>query len=93
MNTQVFEAFLRNDFRNKPGSLKVLDGRYIIMDARNEEIVVTKTSWEKIVGPGSDLIMSVITRWSLAPLQCAGCETAIFKSKKSKTHWYVKIGS
>lgn len=81
----MFEAFLRNDFRDKPGRLKVLRGRYLIIDARNEKTVIKRTNWEKMVGPGSYLIMSVIMQSPLEhSTQYLGRTAAIRRIERSE---------
>lgn len=78
----MFEAFLLQDFRDKPGKTKLVSGQYQIIDAWKEERLITKHNWENIVSPGSYLIMSVIMRKSMQPILrnlswCLACLASI----------------
>ena len=68
-NWDVFETFLKGEFRNAPGKPQVLAGQYTITDARST--LVTKENWNQSIFPGSEITMSVIL--SMLRLQIGKC--------------------
>ena len=57
---QPFEAFLRVQFKDKPGESKVVNGRYHIIDLDNQGSIVEKEQWRRTIRPGSKLTMSMV---------------------------------
>ena len=87
---QVFEAFLRNDFIGKPGESRILDDQYRIIDTRSPGAVVTRANWQLEVGPGSNLVMSLVVMGALEDLElCPLCRKAFGVSSYTESkHWY-----
>ncbi|KAL8951486.1 MAG: hypothetical protein Q9222_002540 [Ikaeria aurantiellina] len=56
---EVFEGFLRAQFKDKPGELKVLGGSFHIIDSTRGAIV-NKQQWNRSITNGSHLTMSMI---------------------------------
>ena len=60
ISLQVFEAFLKAQFVDVPGSSQVSKGQYHILDGRDSLQLVTKTNWSQGVFPGSEVTMAVV---------------------------------
>ena len=57
---QPFEAFLRVQFKDKPGESKVVNGRYHIIDLDKHGSIVEKEHWRRTIRRGSKLTMSMV---------------------------------
>ena len=68
-NWDVFETFLKGEFRDAPGKRQVLAGQYTISDPRGT--LVTKENWSQFIFPGSEITMSVIL--TMLRLQIGKC--------------------
>lgn len=57
---QPFEAFLRVQFKDKPGESKVVNEQYHIIDLDNQGSIVEKEHWRRTIRRGSKLTMSMV---------------------------------
>ena len=57
---QLFESFLRTQFKDKPGEDKIFKGLFHIIDVKNKGAIVRKEHWHRSISPGAVLTMSVI---------------------------------
>ncbi|KAI9736990.1 MAG: hypothetical protein M1834_000579 [Cirrosporium novae-zelandiae] len=58
-NIEMFETFLRLDFRTKPGAQKVANGHYLITSGKFEGQIINQNNWSAIVQLGCTLVMSM----------------------------------
>ncbi|KAJ9138061.1 hypothetical protein NKR19_g7951 [Coniochaeta hoffmannii] len=56
---ELFDAWLREQFKGCPGSAKVQNGKYVIFDARDPDSVLTKASWRQAVRPRRRFQMAI----------------------------------
>ena len=57
---QLFEGFLRTQFKDKPGEDKISKGLFHIIDVKNKGAIVRKEHWHRTISPGATLTMSMI---------------------------------
>ena len=76
----VLHARLKCDFRDLPGSLKVKEGEFGLVDLRGRGQLsgrlITEKNWEKAVFPGSKLAMSIYYDFRVAKSWCPKCSAA-----------------
>ncbi|KAH7126128.1 hypothetical protein EDB81DRAFT_860734 [Dactylonectria macrodidyma] len=58
---RMFQAFLREEFINLPGSTWVKHGRFLIMNHKNNRVLDERT-WSRLVTPGTTVTMSMVLR-------------------------------
>lgn len=56
---EIFEGFLRTQFKNKPGESKVLNGSFHIIDM-SQRAIVNQNHWNRRIEKGACLTMSMI---------------------------------
>jgi len=58
---QVLQEFIKQDFRDLPGSTFVDRGRYLIWSMQNDK-PLNEENWRRSITPGAKVTMSVLTR-------------------------------
>lgn len=56
---QVFDEFVRDQFKGHPGEYHVLRGKYLVFDRKGLNRVISSKDWSFEVSPGSKILMSV----------------------------------
>lgn len=61
-NVQVFEAFLKSNFKGLPGEGKIISGDYYLLDSNIRGLIINKAHWERLVFPGRKVSMSILIK-------------------------------
>ena len=57
---QPFQGFLRAQFKNKPGEVKILEDQFYIINAKKDKEIVSKEHWNRSISQGAKLTMSMV---------------------------------
>jgi hypothetical protein len=85
-SSQIFEAFLRVHFREKPGQEKVRRKEYQMLLGNSSGLSIDEESWTKMVRPRSRLIMSMIM--AANGNRCPKCDITLSASGEQTLRWY-----
>lgn len=70
-----------NDYKGRPGFAKISASEYgILRRSRKESQEITKNNWNKVVLPGTDLVLSIIIRSVANERQRYFCDTKLSNS-------------
>ena len=89
---KVFKAFLDCQFKSIPGETQVLAGDFLLLDSKDETIVIRKPAWGSSIFPGRTITMFIAIRTlhgsdQICPrVDCRG--KCIKVPKKPLVQWY-----